>query len=59
MDDLNIFCYDNKDSMDVNPPGAAVWLNIEQELTTPKKGRLVPGSFLYRVAAAFVIIVAA
>jgi hypothetical protein len=47
MDDLNIFCYDNKDSMDVNPPGAAVWLNIEQELTTPKKGRLVPGSFLY------------
>ncbi|MEO7801713.1 MAG: hypothetical protein ABIR81_06925 [Ginsengibacter sp.] len=59
MDDLKKFCYDNKDSMDVDLPGAAGWLNIEQKLNAPKKGRLVSGSFLYRVAAAFVIIVAA
>lgn len=59
MDDLKKFCYDNKDSMDVDLPGAALWLNIEQKLNAPKKGRLVSGSFLYRVAAAFIIVIAA
>ncbi len=59
MDDLKKFCYDNKDSMDVDLPGAAVWLHIEQKFAAPQKGRLVSGSFIYRAAAASVIIIMA